>query len=214
MIADRYYTLNGHTLCPSCADVQRPLIQEPSKRDYLKAALYGIGAAVAGTAIYVAVLAISGYEIGLIAVAVGWLVGKAVQKGSRGLGGRRLQILAVVLTYLSIVGSYVPLTIKYALENRSGQKQSDGDFRAPGSTPTPPARDTGQDVGTVVFKLAAGILVLFAFCLVAPFLNGLSSIIGVFIIGIGLFEAWKLNRKIPWTIEGPFTVAETGPSVG
>ena len=49
---------------------------------------------------------LTGYEIGLIAVAVGWLVGGAVRLGSKGLGGKPFQALAVALTYLAIVSHY------------------------------------------------------------------------------------------------------------
>jgi hypothetical protein len=195
-----YYSLNGLTLCPSCADAQKVFVREPSSSDYLRAALYGSGAALAGTLVYFAILALTGYEIGLIAVAVGWLVGKAVQKGSRGLGGRKLQIMAVVLTYLSIVGSYVPLTIKYAIDHPSGQKQSAprNGQQSPAVVSESPASGPG---------LMTGVLILLGYCLLAPFLNGLSSIIGLFIIFIGLFEAWKMNRRVPLTLEGPFAAA-------
>jgi hypothetical protein len=200
-ITDRYFSLNGYTLCPDCADAHRVLLREPSKRDLLRAAAYGSGAAIAGTALYFAILALTGYEIGLIAVAVGWMVGKAVQKGSRGLGGRKLQIMAVVLTYLSIVGSYVPLSVKYALEHPTGQRQSAtaSQKQSPEvlTEPTPPSAGA----------LIGGLLMLLVYCLVSPFLNGLSSIIGLFIICIGLFEAWKLNRKAHVTLEGPFAAA-------
>lgn len=211
-IAGVYYALNGQPLCPSCADLQRPQLQEPSTTDYLRAGLCGAGAALAGTALYFAILALSGYEIGWIALAVGWGVGKAVQKGSRGIGGRKLQIMAVVLTYFSIAGSYVPLIVKHAIENPPGQKQTASDGRtgdpatsdgAPTSrAPRPATTDT--DGGSVTLSaFLIGILVLFGYCLALPFLQGFSSIIGLFIIFIGMFEAWKLNRRVPLTLDGP-----------
>jgi hypothetical protein len=175
-LAGRYYTINGHSVCPSCTEAHRMAVQEPSSQDYLRALLYGAGAALAGTAVYFAILAISGYEIGWIAVAVGWLVGKAVHKGSRGIGGRKLQVIAVVLTYLSIVGSYVPLILKGAMEN---------------------ARSL--ELLSLVF--------IFGYSLVLPFLQGFGSILSLFIICIGLYEAWKQNRRVPMTFEGPFEIA-------
>lgn len=208
-IEGQYFALNGHTLCPACADMQRPQLAEPSSRDYLRAGLYGAGAALAGTTLYFAILALSGYEIGLIAVAVGWLVGKAVQKGARGIGGRKLQIMAVVLTYFSIAGSYMPLIIKYAIENRPGQQQQQ-QTKSQTTTPAPSDRSTKAPVvetaapAMSVGDFAAGLLMLFGYCLILPFMQGLSSIIGLFIIFIGLFEAWKLNRRVPLVLEGPF----------
>ena len=49
-----------------------------------------------------------GYPLGLIAVLVGWMVGKAVLAGSGNRGGRAFQVMAVALTYCAIVMSNVP----------------------------------------------------------------------------------------------------------
>ena len=201
-VVDRYYALNGRTLCPSCADAQSHVIEEPSATDYMRAAAYGVGAALAGTIVYFAILALSGYEIGWIAVAVGWLVGKAVHKGSRGIGGRKLQIMAVVLTYFSIFGSYLPLIVKSAIESPA-QKQSAG------KATTAVAEEPQQ---SSVSALIIGIVVLFGYSLFLPFMQGLSSILGLFIILIGLFEAWKLNRRVPMVLEGPFQVTPSEPA--
>ena len=54
---------------------------------------------------------LTGYEIGLIAVAVGWLVATAVQRGNRGVGGVPYQILAIFLTYSAIVMTYLPMVL-------------------------------------------------------------------------------------------------------
>src|SRR5439155_3866977 len=61
-------------------------------------------------------------ELGIVAIGVGLLVGIAVRKGSGGRGGRKFQALAMVLTYLSITASYVPLVLKGMFE---GVKQSE-----------------------------------------------------------------------------------------
>jgi hypothetical protein len=208
-IVDRYYALNGRTLCPSCADAQSHVVEEPSTSDYIRAAAYGAGAALAGTFVYFAILALSGYEIGWIAVAVGWLVGKAVHKGSRGIGGRKLQIMAVVLTYFSIVGSYVPLMIKSAIDNPPGQKQSAGAGAKQNNAGTPEVAEPEKSSAAALF---VGIAMLFGYILVLPFMQGLSSILGLFIIFIGLFEAWKLNRRVPMVLEGPFQVTPSEPA--
>ena len=57
---------------------------------------------------YYAITAISGYEFGLIAIVVGFGVGTAVRWGSNGRGGKRYQALAMALTYLAIVATYIP----------------------------------------------------------------------------------------------------------
>ncbi len=72
-----------------------------------QAALFGLGAAVLGSVIFYGVTALTGYELGLIGVLVGYLVGKAVRKGSGSTGGLQYQVLAIVLTYISIASTYV-----------------------------------------------------------------------------------------------------------
>jgi hypothetical protein len=74
-----------------------------------KAALFGIGGGIAGGAVYTAVLAALNINAALITILIGWLVGKGVHKGSDGRGGRGYQILAVVITYMSI-GSFAFLS--------------------------------------------------------------------------------------------------------
>ena len=71
----------------------------------------GIGVGLAGTIVYWAILAATGYEFGLIAIVVGFAVGKAVHWGSRGRGGWAYQTLAIGLTYLAIVSAYVPMIV-------------------------------------------------------------------------------------------------------
>ncbi len=44
-----------------------------------------------------------------------------------------------------------------------------------------------------------------------PFLGGMANLIGLFIIAIGLYEAWKLTRALPLNVLGPFPI-ESGLS--
>jgi hypothetical protein len=55
--------------------------------------------------------------------------------------------------------------------------------------------------------LVFAVLVLLAIACVAPFFAGFENIIGIVIIGIGLYEAWKLNRRSTLTITGPHALA-------
>jgi hypothetical protein len=108
-IARAYYEVSGSIVCPDCkALLEAEAVAGSATGRLSRAALFGLGGAVAGAALYYAILAITGYEIGLVAIAVGWLVGRAVQLGSRHRGGRVYQVLAVVLTYLAIVSTYLP----------------------------------------------------------------------------------------------------------
>lgn len=186
VIRDSYYTAGGRLICTNCADrILATKPPEPGTKGLLRAALFGAGAALLGTIVYFAVLALSGYEIGFIAVGVGWLVGKAVRKGGYGCGGWKLQALAVGLTYCSIVGSNVPLAMKTIVATQS-QSLTPG-------------------VGLVL-----GLAMLFVVSLAAPFLAGYRNILGLFIIGLGLYEAWRLNRRPQLVLSGPHRLKAAG----
>ena len=92
---------------------------------------------LAGSVLYYAILAMSGYEFGLIAIVVGMAVGKAVNWGAYGRGGWRYQTMAIALTYLAIVSSYVPLII-----SEIGRQPVAAEASArPGETATPAAQN-------------------------------------------------------------------------
>jgi len=64
-----------------------------------------------GAAIYFAIVTLTGYETGLVAIAVGFLVGAGVRMGSHGKGGMPYQALALAVTYFVVV-TYVPFIIE------------------------------------------------------------------------------------------------------
>ncbi|MEP7086144.1 MAG: hypothetical protein ABI884_02320 [Gemmatimonadota bacterium] len=105
-----YYHLNGKVACDSCRKAIQAQLAPPAGAGALGlAALFGIGAALAGAAVYYAVIAITNFEIGIVAILIGWMVGWGVRKGAAGKGGRGFQLLAVALTYLAVGLAYAPL---------------------------------------------------------------------------------------------------------
>jgi hypothetical protein len=80
---------------------------------YVRAILFGVGAAVVGCALYAGIEIATGWTIGYVGIAVGYLVGKAMRAGSGGRGGRRYQIAAAILTYASISMAAVPIALHY-----------------------------------------------------------------------------------------------------
>lgn len=113
-ITRSYHEANGKVVCPPC----RAKLEEMLNGNgggagrFLRAVAFGaIGAAI-GAGLYYAILALTGYEFGLIAVVVGWLVGRGVSIGANHRGGWRYQALAIVLTYVAIVSTYIPLAIR------------------------------------------------------------------------------------------------------
>jgi hypothetical protein len=211
---DHYYEINGRMTCERCRyGLEDAFKTRPGFSGFAKALGAGLGAAAVGAGIYYAVLALSGYEFGLIAILVGWMVGKGVNWGTRGRGGPLYQTLAILLTYMAIVSTYIPLIVK---EFDKQPPATEAAFRpvpshavttsaAAGASPQAAGGAAAEEeigVGDVVLGLGA--LLLLAAAL--PFLAGIENLIGLFIIGIALFEAWKLNKRVTLDISGPFRV--------
>lgn len=206
-----YFDVNGQTVCERCCfQLKESEGGGSSAGRVTRAVAAGLGTALAGSALYWAILAMTGYEFALIAIVVGFGVGKAVRWGSRGRGGWKYQTIAVVLTYLAIVGAYVPLIVAEIMKQPAEQADAAGDAQA-GATAdaaadaAAPADDTGTAPGAGSMLLAFATLL--AFAAAAPFLGGVENIIGIVIIGVGLYEAWKLNRHEPLVITGPHALA-------
>jgi hypothetical protein len=205
-IHDAYYQVNEQVACEKCrwrVETERASGSAPGR--FVKAALFGTLAGALGAALYYAVRALTGYEFGLIAVVVGFMVGGAVRAGSARRGGAPYQILAMFLTYASIVSTYVPWIL-------DGLRSADAEQTEAASAPA--AAATGAKAAAPASSpsaaLPAPVLVAIGFVLAfaAPFLMGFQNIIGLVIIAIGLYEAWKINKKATLAITGPFRIAE------
>jgi hypothetical protein len=180
-----YYQINGRAACERChAQLMASLQKHSPAVSFVVATVFGVVAAALGGLVWYGVRALTGYEIGLIAVAVGFAVGFAVRKGSNNRGGALYQVLAILLTYLGICAQYIPDLWK--------------GFREQPDAPTGAA-------------LVVAFVVVCALSLAAPFLQGPQNIIGILIIGFALYEAWKLNRRVPLAVSGPFRVEAAAP---
>jgi hypothetical protein len=227
-----YYAANDRLLCERCkADLELQGSQGSRIGRFARASLYGAGAGAVGAGIWYAVRATTGYELGLIAIVVGLMVGGAVHKGSNGRGGWRYQALAMFLTYASIVSTYVPEVVgglKQVAE-KSPQASappapSEGASPAPTAQPSTPvraasARDPSQGAepmgaGRALLAVGVFLLVVAVIAFAAPFLGGFENIMGIVIMGIALYEAWKINRRQPLVITGPHRVGAVGEPAG
>ena len=174
----QYYDLGGTTICALCRDkIQTRRSGDAGSQIFLRAAAFGFAAALAGAVINALIVNLTGFKIGLIAVLIGYMVGRSVSVGSYHRGGRRYQALAMALTYVAICVEYLPQMLGSLGRNHSVFL-----------------------VGTAfVISLAAPFLILIE--------KGGSGLIGLFIIGIGVYEAWKLNKQGIRKIAGPFPIA-------
>jgi hypothetical protein len=220
-LAGFYFEANGATVCEACRyELEARLTGGSGITRAMRAAGAGFFVAILGALLYYAIAAISGYEFGLIAIVVGYGVGAAVRWGSNGRGGWKYQTLAMALTYFAIVSTYIPPILQAIREAPAEQTapadtaQTESDASAPAeATAAQPVSLSGeveasQPAGRM--GLARGLfalMLLLAIASVAPFLAGIQNIIGLVIIGIGLYEAWKLNKRAELTITGPHTIA-------
>ena len=95
-------------LCSNCAStVEQALEAETKDPNLPPAILLGIVAAVAGGLIWYAIVALTNYQLGIVAVGIGYLVGLAVMFGAGKKRGPALQAIAVVITLIAmVVGEY------------------------------------------------------------------------------------------------------------
>ncbi len=205
-LRDFYFECNGAHVCEICKVREEEDFRKDGGWSRVPTALlFGIGAAVAGSILYYLFIKVLNIELGLMAIGVGWLVGKAVMRRSNFRGGRKYQILAITLTYFSITFSYVPLMIEAAVKEGKGAKAKE----AKGASATTVEKPSASPANPGLPEASAGTLVLgFGFLilivLAAPFLAGFSNFLGWIIIGIGLWEAWKFTRAVPFGTSGPY----------
>ena len=108
-IAGHYFDVNGQPFCEACtASIRQAHGGSLGGAAFGRALGAGLIAGAVGSSLYYLVAKISGYELAIIAIAVGFLVGRAVRWATGGRGGMIYQVLAVALTYAAIAFSWVP----------------------------------------------------------------------------------------------------------
>ncbi|HUQ81652.1 MAG TPA: hypothetical protein VM076_10960 [Gemmatimonadaceae bacterium] len=206
-VGAEYYHANGKPVCASCGQVLQSAAATPrSIGPLLRAGLFGLGGAIAGAAIYYAVIAITDFEIGLVAILIGYMVGYMVRKGAGGRGGRRFQVLAIVLTYWAVGLAYTPLAFK----GMRGQRSAAADSTvAPATAAAADSIVSGADSKRDM-SLAKALGMLFVMAFALPVLSIASSmpggILSAIIILIGLRQAWSMTGALPLQMSGPYKV--------
>src|ERR1700722_12267651 len=197
LITGEYYQVQNQVICPSCAAKIRTGQQSQRPVPLFRAVIYGIGAALAGCILYAIPLAL-GFQIGIVALVVGYMVGKAIRHASYGTGGRAQQVLAVALTYLAISASIVPAIFFMGIK-QAAAAHSTAKTQPVKPLIVQPAKPTRSPV-----KLGA---VLALLSIVSPCLQVRNSPVGglisLFILFIGLQRAWVLTARHEIMVTGP-----------
>ena len=213
-----YFEVNGTVACDNCKDAAMTRQNASHAPTLFRGAALGVVAAALGAGIYYAIAEVTGYEFGLMSIVLGLMVGFAVRRGAGARGGWRYQTLAMFLCYAAISATYVPRVIS-AIRKQEAQARP-----APGPAAAKPAGVAATDAIKPAAATPSGsgaaepaptlsgffkaIAMLFVFSLALPFLGGFDNLMGIVIIGIGLYEAWKVNRAAPFSVSGPFMVGE------
>src|SRR4051812_6949578 len=191
----RYYRVNTKMACEGCVQELERRQPADSHAGYVRGMLFGVGAAIVGMAGYTGFTILTGLYIGYVSLAVGWLVGKAIMLGSKGIGGRRYQIAAVVLTYAAVSIAAIPIAISYQMKERS--EPSAVHSKQPQPTDGQSAKPDQQQAGESHSSFGAALLQLLLIGLASPFLelqDPAHGIIGLVILIVGINFAWKITR--------------------
>jgi hypothetical protein len=208
-VSDEYFDVNGQSVCDGCRTQLAQLAQTPRSWGlFVKAGLFGLVAAILGAILYYAVIAITDFEIGIVAIAIGYMVGWAIRKATANRGGRRYQVLALVLTYWAVGLAYTPLTFQQLVEeDKKEQSEKATETAAPDPAESP-------DEATAI-NIPMVLAILVGFSVALPVLVVFGSLPGgllsALIIGIGMRQAWQMTAVPPLQISGPYRIAATAP---
>jgi hypothetical protein len=209
-----YYRVNASTVCPGCVEKLRNEVGMDQHTAYVRALAYGVGAAVVGLIGYALIaILLQGWVISYMSIGVGWLVGTAMMKGSNGVGGRRYQIAAAILTYAAVSMAAIPIWIHFAPERHPQRQTQDQKFedeerkfgngsgQQPDAQPAPEAERPQMSLGTWLGRVAL-------IGLASPFIqltgSPLWGAIGLLILFWGIRIAWRITAGRRFEIYGPF----------
>ena len=179
-----------------------------------KALLFGLGGMLAGAIVWYAVARYADFQAGIIAILLGWLVGKGIHYGSEKRGGLGYQLMAVVIAYLGIGLASVPFVIEGMSQNAAEVAEvPPADTSASAQlagldSAIAAGKELDQEATSPVAALAMGSLALVLLALTIPVrvvLHGGSLITGL-IYAIALYEAWKFSRGVHYGASGPHQV--------
>lgn len=149
-IAVYYFETAGKVVCSRCkTKIEAALGGGDTSRAgrLARAAALGLGGGIVGGIVWYLVAVYGNVELGIIAILVGYLVGMGVRRGSAGRGGRRYQVAAALITYLSIAGTYAALGAReLATDAQSKVTAAAAAAKGAGTASTAATADEDEDV--------------------------------------------------------------------
>jgi len=201
-LSESYFDVNGQPVCESCCRELEQHAETPRQwSTFARAALLGFIGAIVGAVLYYAVIAITDFEIGIVAIAIGYIVGYAIRRATAGRGGRRFQVLAVALTYWAVGLAYVPFVFQGASrQNEAAQTET--------NAPAQEAAESSPERAAP--SLITALAFLAAFSLALPVISIAGSmpggLISAAIIVFGMQQAWRMTAAPQLQITGPYRI--------
>jgi hypothetical protein len=93
-------------LCPNCKIlIEEAILKETQNYNMILAVLTGLVGGAIGAIVWYLVVSFTGWQVGIVAIAVGWLVGQGVVLGAGRKRGYQLQVISVILTIIAMLAS-------------------------------------------------------------------------------------------------------------
>jgi hypothetical protein len=227
-----YHMIGESMACAKCRYAAEATLQDGGDGSKVMRAIgYGLAVAALGALVDYVLAKMTGYDMPIFVILVAYVVGVAVRKASGGTGGRRFQVIAMVMAYIAMGAAYMPLmvtTAGKAAEVTRARVLAESKARVDSITAANPegteldsasaaaltrAQSTLRKVRDfkVPFSAAATLFLLALFG--APLLISLASPIYGLFVAFALYRAWKRNAgdgssPEQVTVSGPFRLQQ------
>jgi uncharacterized protein (DUF983 family) len=211
-IGTNYYRVNDAMACPSCVENKRKERAQDAPAAYVRGLAAGVGAALVGMIGYALIaIILQGWVISLMSVGVGLLVATAMIRASKGVGGRRYQIAAVLLTYAAVSTAAIPIWVYFANQHRAQQTEQqklEAEQRQLERESGQEQQERSHENGDSVASIGAWIGKAALLGLASPFLklqgDPYWGAMGLLILFFGMRVAWRIAAGHPFEVYGPF----------
>ena len=216
-LRSEYFDVDGQSTCRSCRDQVARLAETPREWGvFFRACLFGFVAAVLGAIVYYAVIAITNFEIGIVAIAIGYMVGQGIRMATQGRGGRRFQVVALVLTYWAVGLAYVPFVFSEISKPDTSEQASISPVADAADAPADEEPAPEASASSDGLNLPVAFAILAGFSLLLPVLTIVSSlpggVISAAIIAFGMQQAWRMTAAPQPQISGPYRIGAGPPA--
>lgn len=141
---------------------------------------YGFAASLVSATAYAAIVIATQFEIGFMAIGVGWLIGKAVRSGNGRRVGTGLRAGAIILVYLAMVLAYTGIGV-YSVYNATDEASAP--YKEMLDESMSKLRDAGAGATATVLLVS-----VLSMSVVFPFVGGF---FGLLFLAIGMHQAWS-----------------------